>query len=248
MSTELMVKDHQQQTAVDAYRMSTDAASMCKAIVLASAQDIQGKKYVRVEGWQAIAIAHGCTASAENVEKIDGGFRAIGKVVRMSDGMVLSTAEGFVGDDETTWAKRPEYARRAMVQTRAISRACRSAFAHVVVMMNAGLSTTPAEEVPDGGFEEKPTAKTPVQQPQEKRAPNSATGATIKDPSAPISDGQVKAIGAILSKLGIQDEMARHEKVSNILALDNVITSMRSLNMGQASEVIQTLQNEAQGK
>jgi hypothetical protein len=34
-----------------------------------------------------------------------------------------------------------------MAQTRAISRVCRSAFAHVVVMMNANLSTTPAEEM-----------------------------------------------------------------------------------------------------
>jgi len=34
-----------------------------------------------------------------------------------------------------------------MAQTRSISRACRSAFAHVVVMMQAGLETTPAEEV-----------------------------------------------------------------------------------------------------
>ena len=49
--------------------------------------------------------------------------------------------------------KRADYAIRAMAQTRAISRACRSAFAHVVVMMNAGLSTTPAEEVPLGGFQ-----------------------------------------------------------------------------------------------
>src|SRR3546814_13737348 len=39
-----------------------------------------------------------------------------------------------------------------MAQTRAISRACRSAFAHVVVMIDADLATTPAEEVPDGGF------------------------------------------------------------------------------------------------
>lgn len=40
-----------------------------------------------------------------------------------------------------------------MAQTRAMSRACRSAFAHVVVMMNAGLATTPAEEVPHDGFD-----------------------------------------------------------------------------------------------
>jgi len=52
-----------------------------------------------------------------------------------------------VGDDEDTWKKRPEYARRAMAQTRAISRACRSAFAFVVVLIDESLSTTPAEEM-----------------------------------------------------------------------------------------------------
>jgi hypothetical protein len=34
-----------------------------------------------------------------------------------------------------------------MTSTRAIRRVCRSAFAHVVVLMGAGLMTTPAEEV-----------------------------------------------------------------------------------------------------
>lgn len=162
---------------VEVYRASTDAASLCKDIVVASAMEIQKRKYVKVEGWQAIAIAHGCTGSARDVEVVPGGVRAIGEVRRMSDGAVIAEAEGFVGEDEPTWfggevekdewvngrktgkriksvlPKRPDYAIRAMAQTRAISRACRSAFAHVVVMMNAGLSTTPAEEVPLDGFE-----------------------------------------------------------------------------------------------
>lgn len=150
---------------VGEYRQSTDAAGMCGAIVKQTATNIQGRKYVSVEGWQAIAVAHGCAAGARDVERIEGGVRAIGEVRRMSDGQVIATAEGFVGEDETTWfggknkwgkeqPKRPDYAIRAMAQTRAISRACRSAFAHVVVMIDAGLSTTPAEEVPDGGFDE----------------------------------------------------------------------------------------------
>lgn len=148
---------HQPQTTGAAlYRASTDAAGLCKAIVLQTAQKIQGRSYVRCEGWQAIAIAHGCVASAGDVENIEGGVRAIGKVSRMEDGHVIATAEGFVGDDEKMWAGRPVYARRAMAQTRAISRACRAAFAHVVVMMNAGLETTPAEEVPDEGFNSAP--------------------------------------------------------------------------------------------
>lgn len=147
----------------EVYRASTDAASLCKDIVVASATVIQGRKYVCVEGWQAIAVAHGCAAGSRDVEKVDGGVRAIGEVRRMSDGVLIATAEGFVGEDEPTWyggpsrgktlPKRADYAIRAMAQTRAISRACRSAFAHVVVMMNAGLATTPAEEVPFEGFD-----------------------------------------------------------------------------------------------
>lgn len=144
---------------VDAYRASTEAANLCKDIVLATSVTIQRRQYVPVEGWQAIAIAHGCAAASRGVERVDGGIRAVGEVRRMSDGQLISTAEGFVGEDEVVWfggqidnksyPKRAEYAIRAMAQTRAISRACRSAFAHVVVMMNKGLATTPAEEVYD---------------------------------------------------------------------------------------------------
>lgn len=169
------------------YRQSTDAAGLCRDIVLKTAKPIQGRKFVSVEGWQAIAIAHSCAAGARDVEKIEGGVRAIGEVRRMSDGQVIATAEGFVGEDEPTWyggpsrgkvlPKRPDYAIRAMAQTRAISRACRSAFAHVVVMIDAGLSTTPAEEVPEGGFVEG--------QFEEKRQ------ASPSEPAAPAQDGRI---------------------------------------------------------
>jgi hypothetical protein len=151
-------------------RQASDIAGLCKQIVLKTAVEIQRRKYVRVEGWQSIATAHGCVASARDVEAVAGGIRAIGEIRRMCDGAVISTAEGFVGDDETTWAGRPQYARRAMAQTRAISRACRSAFAHVVVLMDAGLSTTPAEEVPEGGFTDVETAPhTPTPKPAPAR-------------------------------------------------------------------------------
>lgn len=140
-------------------RQATDVAGACREIVKATAQRIGNKDYVRVEGWQSIAVAHGCVASARDVEKVEGGVRCIGEVKRMDTGITIATAEGFVGDDEPTWASRPTYAKRAMCQTRAISRACRSAFAHVVVLIDRNLSTTPAEEVPHGGFEDINTDK-----------------------------------------------------------------------------------------
>lgn len=161
---------------MELYRQSTDIASICKEMAVRCAVEIQGRRYIPVEVWQAIATAHSCVASSKDVQWVDktehsaGGFRAIGEIRRMSDGAIISAAEGFVGDDETTWfggevekdewvnkrktgnkikvtlPKRPDYAIRAMCQTRAMSRAGRSAFAHVVVLMNAGLDTAPAEE------------------------------------------------------------------------------------------------------
>lgn len=153
---------------VEAYRASTDAAELCKSIVVATSSTIQKRRYVSVEGWQAVARAHGCAAGARDVERVEGGVRAIGEVRDILTGQLIATAEGFVGEDEPVWygggkdkwgkpyVKRPDYAIRAMAQTRAMSRACRSAFAHVVVMMNAGLQTTPAEEVPFEGFGNDP--------------------------------------------------------------------------------------------
>lgn len=128
-------------------KQSKDVAGACKEIVSRSAIQIQGKKYVPVEGWMAIATAHGCNLSVIDVKQIDGGISAKGIVRRISDGLILGEAEGFVGEDEKMWANRPMYARRAMASTRAMSRAARSVFAHVVVLMDAGLSTTPAEEM-----------------------------------------------------------------------------------------------------
>jgi hypothetical protein len=157
MSTELATVE---TSAVASHRAATNAAGLCRDLVVKTAMKIQGRRYVQVEGWQAIANAFGCIASARDVERVEGGYRATGQVIRVADGKVLAEAEGFVGDDESTWAKRPVFARRAMAQTRAMSRACRSAFAFVVTLMDAGLETTPAEEM-SGVVEPEPVVVRP---------------------------------------------------------------------------------------
>jgi hypothetical protein len=174
-SSVVLVKDNPTQLI----RQATDVAGVCREIVLKTACNIQGKKYVKCEGWMAIATAHGCLASSRDVQKVDGGFTAIGEIRRISDGVVLSMAEGFVGRDEKRWSTADEYACRAMVQTRAISRACRAAFAHVVVMMDAGLSTTPFEEVPEGGFQSQTATQPPPVAPRPPAAPRMAKTADV---------------------------------------------------------------------
>jgi hypothetical protein len=145
MNNELIIQDNNNPIAN--IKRSTDVAGACKEIVSRTSIKIQNRKYVPVEGWMAIATAHGCNLSATDVKQVEGGISARGIVRRISDGITLGEAEGFVGDDEKTWSNRPLFARRAMAQTRAMSRAARSVFAHVVVLMDAGLETTPAEEM-----------------------------------------------------------------------------------------------------
>lgn len=167
-------------------------ADACKAIVLQTSVQIGQKQYVQVEGWMAIAVAHGCTLSAGQVHgnKTDG-FSSVGEVKRISDGTILTTAEGFVGNDEKMWRQRPEFACRAMAQTRAMSRAARSAFAHVVVLMDAGLGTTPAEEMM--GIDPEPPSNVIEIQAQKL---------SIEDERVKMLDGLIKA-GAWFEKHGV---------------------------------------------
>ncbi len=146
-STNLPATIPSEQEAALSYKLSTNAATLCGAIVKSTAVNIQGRRYVRSEGWLAIAMAHGCVVSVRSVEQIEGGICAIAELRRMSDQSLIATAEGFVGDDEKMWAGRPMFARRAMAQTRASSRVCRTVFAFVVVMIDKDLGTTPAEEM-----------------------------------------------------------------------------------------------------
>ena len=187
------------ENAKELVKQSTDVAGLCREIVLKTACQIQGKKYVKVEGWQSIATAHGCVAGCRDVEVVPGGVRCIGELKVISTGQIIASAEGFVGEDEPTWyggdngrgkvlPKRADYAIRAMCQTRAISRVCRSAFAHVVVLMDAGLSTCPAEEVPDGGFDNAaaaPPASRPAAAPQPAARPATARPAAPQDAGKP---------------------------------------------------------------
>jgi hypothetical protein len=201
-------------------------AGACKAIVGASCMQIQGRNYIKVEGWQAIAAAHGCTASADLVEVVEGGIRAVATIRRLTDGAILGQAEGFVGEDEGMWAKRPLYARRAMAQTRAISRACRSAFAHVVVAMNAGhgtnYSTTPAEEVPAEGFDDRPARAVRHEEPAHAPKP----GAWTADQKT-----EAKAIADELTALGTAAaaDLARARKELKDAAPSDVIDTLAAL-------------------
>jgi hypothetical protein len=89
------------------------------------------------------------------------------------------------------------------------------------------------------GAKEAPAKKEPVKEPQKKTE--------IKEPDAPVTEPQIKAISAILGKLGIKDDFEKHRKVSQTIGMPDpeVITSLKLLTKGQASKIIETLSAEA---
>ena len=119
---------------------------------------IKGKRYVFYEGWCTLAAQYGLVPGIEWSRPLQGGgFEAKAELRRMDTGVVVATADaecGTAGDGE--WCERASYAQRSMAETRAVSKVCRVALSWVIVL--AGYAATPAEEVPDGGFDNRPSA------------------------------------------------------------------------------------------
>ena len=85
---------------------------------------------------------------------------------------------------------------------------------------------------------EQAQGRTPQEKPQPLKEKHEEHGIMATGP-------QINAIQAILSKLKVSDEMARHERVSKILGLAYVVGSFKDLTKDQASEVIKNLGQEA---
>lgn len=140
-------------------RRATDAANELARIIKTKQlfSRINGKEFVRCEGWTTLAMMMGCLPVEVSCEKDeDGTYIAVVELRRMSDGQMLTRASAECGMDEPTWKSRSSYARRSMAITRATSKACRIAFSWIMVL--AGYQPTPAEEIPDE--DERPVVHT----------------------------------------------------------------------------------------
>lgn len=100
------------------------------------------------------------------------------------------------------------------------------------------------EVIPGAAGKKEQEKKEPIKEPQSKSGNGESK---IKDPDSPASEAQIKAIHAILGKLGVKDDFEKHRKVSRLAGIpgDEVITSMSLLTKGQASSVIEALGKEA---
>jgi len=82
-----------------------------------------------------------------------------------------------------------------------------------------------------------------------RSAPRSKPETTAPPPeNGMATEPQQKAIHALLAKLEITDELAKHQKIQEVLGLDSIPTSMSKLTKAQASQAIKALQEEQGGE
>ena len=167
-------------TAAGMVQSAADIATALAGVIAAQglASTIQGRSFVKCEGWLSLARMNGCLPyEVSNAPDPDrpGVYVAVMQLRTIRDGQVIAQASAECGDPDEVdrngnpvWSERPAYARRSMAATRATSKVCRLAFSWIMAM--AGYEVTPAEEVPVDGFQNAPT-KASIKQPQRASAP-----------------------------------------------------------------------------
>ena len=154
--------------------------------------EVEGHTYVRVAGGIALAEALGYAISVGPVRMDREAdeypiYVSSATLIDRSSGVVIATAEGYLGMDERRWASAPIYARRSMCQTRAVAKLCRINFGSMYIMLGAS-SDTPAEEIPDRAPAQQAHLPVPTRQQQSAPRPSptaKAMGATeILTPTA----------------------------------------------------------------
>lgn len=192
--------------------MATDAANVLAGVIDRQRLYVmlQGKRYVRVEGWQTLAAILGYLPwEVSNELQPDGSYIAVVALRRIVDGKELTRASAECGaPDELdrhghpTWSERPQYARRSMANTRATSKVCRAAFAYVMSL--AGYATTPAEEM-EHVIEHAATTKAP---PERVSASTHQSAGQQGGPRL-ITDKMRKRMWAIMKSAGMPEDDLR---------------------------------------
>lgn len=106
--------------------------------------EIQGKKYMKIQGWQVLGAFLGLTTEIVKTEKLENGWLAEAEL-RNKLGERVAKGYGICTRDEKGWKDKPEFALLAMAQTRAIGRALKLYSGWIVAL--AGIADTPYEEV-----------------------------------------------------------------------------------------------------
>ena len=155
MSSEIIISESvqlgvvQASSPADVIKRASEMSDVLKDIIEKKKlySMINGKKYVRVEGWSTMGAMIGVLPHEVWSKKIENGYEAFVELIRMTDAMVIGGASAICTREEKNWQNRDEFALKSMSATRATGKAFRLGFAWIMNL--AGYESTPAEEMID---------------------------------------------------------------------------------------------------
>lgn len=149
-------------------------------------QNIQGKEYVNVEGWQYAGSRLGILPVVDHVVNISTDdeikYQAKVNLLDLRSQQVVGAGFAICSSKEQGKKYYQEFAIASMAQTRAIGKAYRNILAWII--RAAGYEPTPAEEMDYSGNEPAKTEQRPVSAPAEKKATMKAAEATKEAPKS----------------------------------------------------------------
>ncbi|PTX18501.1 hypothetical protein C8N40_106301 [Pontibacter mucosus] len=203
--------------------LATDLAKFIKENRLF--QNIQGKEYVNVEGWQYAGSRLGILPVVEHVVNIstDDEIKYQAKVNLLDLRSQLVVGAGFAICSNREQGKKyyQEFAIASMAQTRAIGKAYRNILAWVI--RAAGYEPTPSEEMDYGGNEAAakpavPTEKKATMKSSREAAP-AAEAEKPEEPSGSVRYASAKQKEEIIRLLN-NPTITRQEKTKMLLNIN----------------------------
>lgn len=228
--------------------------------------DQDGKPYLQSSGAEKVARLFGISwrISEPTIENLEGGHYIVSYTGEFSLAGATITAlgtrsskDGFFKKYKYVEGKRvgelpPSEIDRGDVKKSAYSNLLGNGITRLLGIRNltyedlqecAGLKQ---QDIASIGYKKQGKPPTPRGSVEPGKQGAKAESPYPSQPDAPATEAQCRMIHAILKdRLGVTDELAKHEKVAKILALKQIPTSMSKLTKGEASKAIEKLQEEA---
>lgn len=129
-------------------QISEKYATNLKKIFYDNSVKINGKNYVKISGWLAIANLASVKIQIKNLEFLTDGILAYCEILSKDD-KLLTTQYGFAGYDEISFGKRNrnKFEFISLAQTRAVARALKNIFGFILSYYS-DFETTNFEDLP----------------------------------------------------------------------------------------------------
>jgi chemotaxis protein histidine kinase CheA len=151
-------------------------------------QNIQGKEYVNVEGWQYAGSRLGILPVVDHVVNISTNdeikYQAKVNLLDLRSQQVVGAGFAICSNKEQGKKYYQEFAIASMAQTRAIGKAYRNILAWII--RAAGYEPTPAEEMDYSGNDSAKSEQRPAAVQEEKKSTMKAAPAAKADEAAPV--------------------------------------------------------------